>query len=134
VLLGDFRAGIVVATVIPLSLLFAVVVMNAAGLSGNLMSLGAIDFGLLVDGAVIIVENAVRRLSEAAARRARSPMPSASRSRRRPRGPLGQRLRRGHHRHRLPADARADRHRGQAVPPDGDDRAARARSAPSFCR
>ncbi len=64
-LLGDLRAGLVVATVIPLSLLFAVVVMNATGMSGNLMSLGAIDFGLLVDGAVIIVENAVRRLSEA---------------------------------------------------------------------
>ncbi len=63
-LLGDLRAGLVVATVIPLSMLFAVTVMNAAGLSGNLMSLGAIDFGLIVDGAVIIVENAVRRLSE----------------------------------------------------------------------
>ncbi len=63
-LLGDFRAGLVVAVTIPLSLLFAVVVMNATGLSGNLMSLGAIDFGLLVDGAVIIVENSVRRLSE----------------------------------------------------------------------
>ena len=64
VLLGDLRAGLVVAAVIPLSLLFAVTVMNALGLSGNLMSLGAIDFGLLVDGAVIIVENAVRRLGE----------------------------------------------------------------------
>ncbi len=64
VLLGDLRAGVVVALTIPLSLLFAITVMNAAGLSGNLMSLGAIDFGLLVDGAVIIVENAVRRLSE----------------------------------------------------------------------
>ncbi|MCB9666627.1 MAG: efflux RND transporter permease subunit [Myxococcales bacterium] len=64
-LLGDIRAGLVVATVIPLSLLFAVTVMNALGMSGNLMSLGAIDFGLIVDGAVIIVENAVRRLSEA---------------------------------------------------------------------
>ncbi len=64
VLLGDLRAGMVVAVTIPLSLLFAVVVMNATGLSGNLMSLGAIDFGLLVDGAVIIVENAVRRLAE----------------------------------------------------------------------
>ena len=64
VLLGDLRAGLVVATVIPLSLLFALIVMNALGLSGNLMSLGAVDFGLLVDGAVIIVENAVRRLAE----------------------------------------------------------------------
>ncbi len=63
-LLGNFRAGLVVAAVIPLAMLFAVIVMNTFGLSGNLMSLGAIDFGLLVDGAVIIVENAVRRLSE----------------------------------------------------------------------
>ncbi len=71
VLLGDLRAGIVVATTIPLSLLFAVVVMNATGLSGNLMSLWALDFGLIVDGAVIIVENAVRRLSEARQERGR---------------------------------------------------------------
>jgi cobalt-zinc-cadmium resistance protein CzcA len=65
-LLGDLRAGLVVATTIPLSMLFAVIVMNKAGISGNLMSLGAIDFGLIVDGAVIVVENASRRLAEAA--------------------------------------------------------------------
>ncbi|MBE2251923.1 MAG: efflux RND transporter permease subunit [Myxococcus sp.] len=64
ILLGDLRAGLVVAITIPLSLLFAITAMNLLGLSGNLMSLGAIDFGLLVDGAVIIVENAVRRLAE----------------------------------------------------------------------
>ncbi|HYJ07503.1 MAG TPA: efflux RND transporter permease subunit, partial [Polyangiaceae bacterium] len=63
-LLGDWRAGFVVAVTIPLSLLMALIAMNALGRSGNLMSLGAIDFGLIVDGAVIIVENAVRRLSE----------------------------------------------------------------------
>ncbi len=63
-LLGDVRAGLVVAMTIPLALLFAIMVMNAGGISGNLMSLGALDFGLLVDGAVIIVENAVRRLSD----------------------------------------------------------------------
>jgi len=54
--LGNFRAGILVASVIPLSLLFAVILMNIFGVSGNLMSLGALDFGLIVDGAVIIVE------------------------------------------------------------------------------
>ncbi len=64
VLLGDFRAGVVVAVTIPLSLLAAIFAMNLLGRSGNLMSLGAVDFGLLVDGAVIIVENTVRRLSE----------------------------------------------------------------------
>ena len=63
-LLGDLRAGLVVALMIPLALLFAVTLMRALGLSGNLMSLGAIDFGLIVDGAVIIVENTVRRLAE----------------------------------------------------------------------
>ncbi|WP_051054480.1 CusA/CzcA family heavy metal efflux RND transporter [Fibrella aestuarina] len=55
-LLGNFRAGFVVASVIPLALLFAISMMNLFGVSGNLMSLGAIDFGLIVDGAVIIVE------------------------------------------------------------------------------
>ncbi len=63
-LLGDFRAGLIVALTIPLSMLFALTVMTATGASGNLMSLGAIDFGLIVDGAVIIVDNAVRRLGE----------------------------------------------------------------------
>ena len=57
--LGNFRAGIVVASVIPLSMLFALGMMNVFGVSANLMSLGAIDFGLIVDGAVIIVESIV---------------------------------------------------------------------------
>ena len=55
-LVGNLRAGLIVASVIPLSMLFAVIMMNTFGVSGNLMSLGAIDFGLIVDGAVIIVE------------------------------------------------------------------------------
>lgn len=54
--LGNYRAGLVVASVIPLSMLFAFGMMNLFGVSGNLMSLGAIDFGIIVDGAVIIVE------------------------------------------------------------------------------
>jgi cobalt-zinc-cadmium resistance protein CzcA len=54
--LGNLRAGILVASIIPLSLLFAIILMNWFGVSGNLMSLGALDFGLIVDGAVIIVE------------------------------------------------------------------------------
>jgi len=61
-LLGNWRAGLVVASVIPLAMLFAVSMMNALGISANLMSLGAIDFGLIVDGAVIIVEAIVHRL------------------------------------------------------------------------
>jgi cobalt-zinc-cadmium resistance protein CzcA len=63
ILLGNMRAGLIVASVIPLSMLFAVSMMNLFGVSGNLMSLGAIDFGLIVDGAVIIVESVVHRIS-----------------------------------------------------------------------
>ena len=63
ILLGNVRAGLIVASVIPLSMLFAVSMMNLFGVSGNLMSLGAIDFGLIVDGAVIIVESVVHRIS-----------------------------------------------------------------------
>jgi cobalt-zinc-cadmium resistance protein CzcA len=60
----QLRAGLIVSSAIPLSMLFAVVGMAYFGVSANLMSLGAIDFGLIVDAAVIIVENCVRRLSE----------------------------------------------------------------------
>ncbi|GAB3884554.1 CusA/CzcA family heavy metal efflux RND transporter [Spirosoma agri] len=62
-LLGNWRAGLVVASVIPLSMLFAVSLMNLFGVSGNLMSLGAIDFGLIVDGAVIIVEATLHHIA-----------------------------------------------------------------------
>ncbi|MBX2891695.1 MAG: CusA/CzcA family heavy metal efflux RND transporter [Saprospiraceae bacterium] len=55
-LVGNWRAGFIIASVIPLSMLFAITMMQATGLTANLMSLGAIDFGLIVDGAVIIVE------------------------------------------------------------------------------
>ncbi len=61
-LLGNWRAGLIVASVIPLCLLFAFALMNIFGVSANLMSLGAIDFGLIVDGAVIIVESIIHRL------------------------------------------------------------------------
>jgi heavy metal efflux system protein len=63
-LLGNFRAAIIAALVIPVSLLMTAIGMNELGVSGNLMSLGALDFGLIVDGAVIIVENSLRRLAE----------------------------------------------------------------------
>ena len=62
ILLGNARAALITACVIPLSMLFAVSGMVANKVSGNLMSLGAIDFGIIVDGAVIVVENALRRL------------------------------------------------------------------------
>ena len=60
--LGNFRAGLIVASAIPLSMLFALGMMNLFGVSANLMSLGAIDFGLIVDGAVIIVEATLHHL------------------------------------------------------------------------
>ncbi|HQV98270.1 MAG TPA: CusA/CzcA family heavy metal efflux RND transporter, partial [Saprospiraceae bacterium] len=60
--LGNFRAGLLVASVIPLAMLFAIIMMNIFGVSGNLMSLGALDFGLIVDGAVIIVEAVMHQL------------------------------------------------------------------------
>lgn len=66
-MLGNVRGGLIVAAAIPLSMLFAFTGMVEAGLSGNLMSLGAIDFGLIVDGSVVMIENIVRRLSEARA-------------------------------------------------------------------
>lgn len=61
-LLGNFRSGLVVASVIPLSMLFAISMMNLFGVSANLMSLGAIDFGLIVDGSVIVVEGIIHHL------------------------------------------------------------------------
>jgi len=64
VMLGNWRAAIIVALAIPLSLLFAMTGMVQSGVSGNLMSLGAIDFGLIVDGAVVMVENIIRHLAE----------------------------------------------------------------------
>lgn len=64
-LLGNWRAGLVVAATIPLSLLFAFNAMQVFGVAGTLMSLGAIDFGLIVDSSVILVENAERKLAEA---------------------------------------------------------------------
>ena len=64
VLLGNLRAALITAAVIPLSMLFTVTGMAANKVSGNLMSLGALDFGLIVDGAVIIIENCLRRYAQ----------------------------------------------------------------------
>ncbi|HEY0548570.1 MAG TPA: CusA/CzcA family heavy metal efflux RND transporter, partial [Verrucomicrobiae bacterium] len=63
-LMGNWRAALIVACAIPLSFLFALIGMAKFGISGNLMSLGAIDFGLLIDGAIVIVENVVRQLGQ----------------------------------------------------------------------
>ncbi|MBO9682091.1 MAG: CusA/CzcA family heavy metal efflux RND transporter [Flavisolibacter sp.] len=61
--LGNLRAGLIVSSVIPLSMLFAIILMNYFGVGGNLMSLGAIDFGLIVDGSVIVVEAILHRFA-----------------------------------------------------------------------
>lgn len=63
-LLGSLRGGLVTASLIPLSLLFAFIMMKAFGVWANLMSLGAIDFGIIVDGAVIIVEGTVHAIEK----------------------------------------------------------------------
>lgn len=73
VLLGNWRGALLVATVIPLSMLFAAIMMRIFNVSGNLMSLGSLDFGLIVDGAVIVVENTVRRRAEAQHEGSREP-------------------------------------------------------------
>ncbi len=67
-ILGDLRAGLIVASVIPLALLFTISMMNIFGVDANLMSLGAIDFGIIIDGAVIIVEFMVYKFTENSAR------------------------------------------------------------------
>ncbi|AOA59457.1 efflux RND transporter permease subunit [Acinetobacter larvae] len=64
VFLGNFRAALITACVIPLSMLFTLAGMAERNISANLMSLGALDFGIIVDGAVVIVENCIRRLAE----------------------------------------------------------------------
>ncbi len=72
-LLGNFRAALITAAVIPLSMLFTLAGMVRGGVSGNLMSLGALDFGLIVDGAVIIIENCLRRFADLQHRLGRAP-------------------------------------------------------------
>jgi cobalt-zinc-cadmium resistance protein CzcA len=80
-LLGNFRAALIAAAVIPLSMLFTITGMVQHRISGNLMSLGALDFGIIVDGAVIIVENCVRRLADAQHHSRNHPLPRRERFR-----------------------------------------------------
>lgn len=72
-LLGNWRGALLVATIIPLSMVFAAILMRIFNVSGNLMSLGALDFGLIVDGAVVMVENTIRRRAEAQQHHSREP-------------------------------------------------------------
>ena len=99
-LLGDLRGGLIVASAIPLSMLIAFTGMLYSGISGNLMSLGAIDFGLIVDGAVVMIENIVRHLNEDG----KSPAENLARYfRGRARGPKAHFLCRRNHYYRISA-------------------------------
>jgi cobalt-zinc-cadmium resistance protein CzcA len=121
-LLGNIRAATITALMIPISFLFAVIGMNRFGISGNLMSLGALDFGLLVDGAVVVVENTL--LMPGAARAGSGPRPHPPRTagrRRWRRAADGQarRLRPADHPAGLHPPADAGRGRGQDLHPHG---------------
>ena len=106
--LYDLRSGLIVATTIPLALLFAFICLDLQHVPANLLSIGAIDFGILVDGAVVMVENIFRQVA-AAPRASRSTWRS-DRGRRRRGGPPDLLRGRGDRR-RLPADLRAVRAR-----------------------
>ena len=118
-LLGSFRGGLIVASAIPLSMLFAFIGMRQFGLSGNLMSLGAIDFGLIVDGSVVMIENIVRHLSHRSEsvgeklRVIRQGQPGSG---------SAHCLCRGHHYYRLSAHFDSPRRGGENVPAHGPDR------------
>ena len=81
VFLGNLRAGLIVAAAIPLSMLFAFDLMLRVGIAGSLMSLGAIDFGLVVDSSVVMVENSMRRLAAEDGERSRAEIVATRRSR-----------------------------------------------------
>jgi cobalt-zinc-cadmium resistance protein CzcA len=72
VMVGNWRAALIVTLVIPLAFLMMIIGMNRLGISGNLMSLGALDFGLVVDGAIVVAENALRKMNQAAVAKGRA--------------------------------------------------------------
>ena len=122
-LLGNIRAALITAAVIPVAMLMTLTGMLATRTSANLMSLGALDFGLIVDGAVIIVENCLRRLGEAQHRTGRLLNRDERFElgvRRQRRGNPAQHLRDRHHHGRLSAHLRAGGDRRQDLPPDGN--------------
>ena len=117
VLLGNLRAGLIVALAIPLSMLFAGNLMLYFGIAGSLMSLGAIDFGLIVDSAVIVIENCVGRLSHA--RPGERAVDVIRRATLEVRRPVVYGV--GNHHPGPPADPGARGRRGEDVPADGRD-------------
>ena len=127
-MLGNFRAGLIVALAIPLSMLFASNFMMVAGISASLMSLGAIDFGLIVDSSVIMIENCIRAPLRKDAQPSGGPVPVRSGTNESHQG-RGDRSSQADHvwridyRRGLPADFVSRRHRRQAVSANGIDRA-----------
>ena len=114
--LGNLRAALITAAVIPFSMLISFLGMRLFGISANLMSLGAIDFGMIVDGAVVMMENSVHRLEERARRRVAARIGAARGARSR----AADDLRGGHHHRGLSADS-VPAGTGRAhVPADGD--------------
>ncbi len=116
--LGNLRAALIVAVAIPLSMLFAFCGMLRFGIAASLLSLGAIDFGMIVDSSVVMIENCVRHLAE---RRGHGPQPPGDHPRRGRRSSQADDVRRTDHHDRLPADPDAGRDRGQTVSADGAD-------------
>ena len=122
--LVSMRAAVIVALTIPLSLLFSFIFLHAQGIPANLLSIGAIDFGILIDGTLVMVENIFRELGAREGNDLRSPRSDHG-------GGEGCRstdllLRCGHHRG-LPADLRAQRAIGKTIQADGQHRGNRAR-------
>ena len=130
-MLSNFRAALVTALVIPVTMLMLAIGMYVGKISANLMSLGALDFGLIADGAIIVAENSLRRLAERQHALGRQltvdeRLDDGHRFGRRDAAADG--LRPGDHHPRLFADPHLLRRRGQDVSSDGDDRHHRARS------
>ena len=98
--LGNIRSALIVALTIPFSLLFASILLDLRHIPANLLSLGALDFGMVVDGSVVMVENILRHLSE---RHDGEPKPGGDHPRGRARGAAPRLLRHRHHHHRLPS-------------------------------
>ena len=123
--LGNIRAALIVALTIPFSLMFASIWLDLSKIPANLLSLGALDFGMVVDGAVVMVENIIRHLSHRQKRCRRKRRPPDAQHRHRqdaerndprgvPRSATARVLRHRHHHHRLHADLHAAAGGGQA--------------------
>jgi cobalt-zinc-cadmium resistance protein CzcA len=116
--LGNVRSALIVTITIPFSLLFAAILLDLNHIPANLLSLGALDFGMVVDGSVVMVENILRH-TEYLGRRTLLPRNDFDR---RPRSPEARVLRSHHHHRRLFADLHPAARGGSTVPPDGLDR------------